>query len=88
MLPDSTTSDAVFEFSQDILTLLKQYDIYDIDVVYHKSVAQPFIGPKLLAPISDFNPLKDVIDWVTTALSLPIASLKMLHMQGMLGFYF
>ena len=88
VLLDSTTSDAAFESSQDILTLLKQYDIHDIDMAYCESVAQPFIGPELLAPVSDFDPLKDVIDWVTTALSLPIAGLKTLHMQGTLGFYF
>ena len=88
MLLDSITSNATFKFSQDILTLLKQYDIHDIDVVYCESVAQPFTGLKLLALISNLDPLKDVIDWVTTALSLPIAGLKMLHMQGTLGFYF
>jgi hypothetical protein len=62
VLPDSTTGDAAFESSQDILTLLKQYDIHDIDVAYRESVAQPFTGPELLAPVSDLDPLKDVID--------------------------
>jgi hypothetical protein len=86
--PDSTTGDAAFESSQDILQLLKQHDIDDIDVAYRESVAQPLTGPQLLAPVNDLHPLKDVTDWVTTALSLPIAGLKTLHMQGTLGFYF
>lgn len=88
VLPDSTTGDAAFESSQDILQLLEQHDIHDIDVAYCESVAQPLTGPELLAPVNDLHPLKDVIDWVTTALSLPIAGLKTLHMQGTLGFYF
>ncbi|KDQ49643.1 hypothetical protein JAAARDRAFT_200650 [Jaapia argillacea MUCL 33604] len=88
VLPDSTTGDAAFESSQDILQLLKQHDIHDIDVAYRESVAQPFTGPELLAPVDDLHPLKNVIDWVTTALSLPIAGLRTLHMQGTLGFYF
>ena len=88
VLPDSTTGDAAFESSQDILQLLERHDIHDIDVAYRESVAQLLTGPELLAPVDDLHPLKDVIDWVTTALSLPIAGLKTLHMQGTLGFYF
>lgn len=88
VVPDSTTGDAAFESSQDILQLLKQHDIHDIDVAYRESVSQPLTSPELLAPVNDLHPLKDVTDWVTTALGLPIAGLKTLHMQGTLGFYF
>ena len=88
VLPDSTTGDAAFDSSKDILQLLKKHDIYDVDVAYRESTAQPLTGPVLYAPVDDLHPLKDVIDWVTTALSLPIAGLKTLHMQGTLGFYF
>ncbi|KAG9079917.1 hypothetical protein FRC06_007320 [Ceratobasidium sp. 370] len=88
VLPDSTTGDAAFESSQDILQLLEQHDIHDIDVAYRESVAQLLTGPELLVPVNDLHPLKEVMDWVTTALGLPIAGLKTLHMQGTLGFYF
>src|SRR5258708_19766 len=88
VLPDSTTGDAAFNSSNDILQLLAKHDIHDVDVAYRESVAQPLTGPVLYAPVDDFHPLKDVIHWVTTALSLPIAGLKTLHMQGTLGFYF
>lgn len=57
-------------------------------MAYRESVAQHLTGPELLAPVNDLHPLKDVIDWVTTALSLPRAGLKTLHMQGTLSFYF
>ena len=47
-----------------------------------------FSGPELFAPVLNSNPLKAVIDPVMTPLSLPIAGLKTLKSQGMIGFYF
>ncbi|KAG9103361.1 hypothetical protein FRC06_011308 [Ceratobasidium sp. 370] len=86
--PDSTNGKAAFDSAQDILELLKVYDIDDIDIAYRESEAQPLAGPILYAPVNNVHPLKSVIDWVTTALSLPIAGLKTRHLQGTLGFYF
>ena len=57
-------------------------------MAYHGLVAQFFTGPELLASVNNHYHLNDVIDLVTTALGLPIAGLKMLHMEGTLGFYF
>lgn len=88
VLPDSTTGDAAFESSQDIIDLLKTHGIHDIDVAYRESVAHPLAGPELLAPVDDLHPLRDLADWVTTALCLPIAGLKTMNKQGSLGFYF
>ncbi|KAI0279335.1 hypothetical protein BGY98DRAFT_1089205 [Russula aff. rugulosa BPL654] len=86
--PDSTNGDAAFDCAQDILRLLEGYAIDDVDIAYRESEAQPFAGPILYAPVNNVHPLKSVIDWLTTALSLPIAGLKTRHMQGSLGFYF
>ncbi|KAI0041415.1 hypothetical protein FA95DRAFT_1501512 [Auriscalpium vulgare] len=88
VLPDSTTSEAAFESSQDILQLLNQHDIRDVDVAYRESVAQPRTGPALLAPVNNYHLLKDVLDRVTTTLGLPIAGLKTPRTEGTLGFYF
>ena len=88
VLPDSTNGDAAFDAAQDIFELLKQHSIDDIDIAFRESEAQSFAGPVLYAPVNDVHPLKDVIDWVTTPLSLPIAGSKTRHMQGTLGFYF
>ncbi|CAE6419968.1 unnamed protein product [Rhizoctonia solani] len=88
VLPDSLTGEVAFESSNDILKLLKNHNIHDIDVAYRESVAKPLSGVELFAPADDFDPLKDVIDPVTTALGLPIAGLRRLHMEGTLGFYF
>ncbi|KAG8756942.1 hypothetical protein FRC11_004910 [Ceratobasidium sp. 423] len=88
VLPDSTTGDAAFHSAQEILQLLKSHGIEDIDVAYRESTARFLANSPLLAPFNNLNPLKDVADWITTALSLPIAGLKTLYMQGTLGFYF
>lgn len=88
VLPDTTTGETAFDSSQGILELLKQYNVDDLDVAYRESVVQPLAGSELFAPVDNDHYLKDVMDWVTTSLSLPIAGLKTLHMQGTLGFYF
>ncbi|CAE6480993.1 unnamed protein product [Rhizoctonia solani] len=88
VLPDSLTGDLACESSKDILQLLNMHDIQDIDVAYRESEAKLFSGPKLLAPVDHFDPLKYVIDPLTTALGLPIAGLKTPYTQGTLGFYF
>lgn len=88
VLPDSTNGDTAFNSAQDIIKLLKRHDIEDIDIAFRESEVQLLAGPILYAPVNDAHPLKTVIDWVTTPLSLPIAGLKTRHIQGTLGFYF
>ena len=88
ILPDTLTGEVAFHSSNDILDLLKEHGISDVDVAYRESVARGFNGPELFAPVSDFDPLKAVIDPVTTALGLPIAGLKTPKSQGTMGFYF
>lgn len=88
VLPDTLTGEVAFHSSNDILDLLKEHDISDVDVAYRESVARGFSGPELLAPVSDLDPLKAVIDPVTNALGLPIAGLRTLDRQGTMGFYF
>lgn len=75
---------------KDILNLLERHNIDDIDIAYRESDSHPLAasGPILHAPVDDFHPLKSVIDWITTSLSLPIAGSKTTHMQGTLGCYF
>ena len=88
VLPDTLTGEVASHSSNDILELLKAHGISDIDVAYRESVARAFSGPELFAPVSDLDPLKAVIDPVTTALGLPIAGLNTLKSQGTMGFYF
>ena len=88
VLPDILIGEVAFHSSNDILDLLQKHGISDVDVAYRKSVARGFGAPELFAPVSNLDPLKAVIDPVTTALGLPIAGLKTLKNQGTMGFYF
>ena len=88
ILPDTLTGEVAFHSSNDILDLLKEHGIFDVDVAYRESVARGFSCPELFAPVSDLDPLKAVIDSVTTALGLPVAGLKTLKSHGTTGFYF
>jgi hypothetical protein len=87
VMPDSTTGEQAYNSSRDILDLLNQYNITDVDVAYRESEVKFSGGPELFAPVSYFDPLVDVIDSLSTPLSLPIASLTT-ETQGTLGFYF
>lgn len=87
VMPDTTTSEQAYNSSKDILDLLKRNGITDVDVAYRESEIKSLGGPGLFAPVSDLDPLKGVIDSLSTPLSLPIAGLKT-KMQGTLGFYF
>ncbi|CAA7258758.1 unnamed protein product [Cyclocybe aegerita] len=71
-----------YDFSMDILDLPKQYNITDVDVAYRESEVKFLGGPELFAPVSDLDPLKDVI-----GLSTPVTGLQT-RMQGTLEFYF
>ena len=87
VLPDSTTGEQAYNSSRDILDLLKQYNITDIDVAYRESTVKFLGGTEPLVPVSGPDPLKGVINSLSTPLNLPIAGLKT-EMQGTLGFYF
>ena len=88
VLPDTLAGGVAFQSSNDILNLLTEHGIFDVEVAYRESVDRGFSGPELFAPVSDLDPLKAVIDPLTTALGLPIAGLKTLKLQGTMGFYF
>ena len=88
VLPDTLTGEVAFQSSNDILDLLKKHGISNVDIAYRESAVRALSGPELFAPVPDRDPLKAVIDPVTTALGLPIAGLKTLDRGGTLGFYF
>ena len=88
VLPGSLNGDGAFESSRDILQVLRTHGIHDVDIVYRESIVELLAGPSLYAPVDDFHSLKDVIDPLTTTLSLPIARLDTPGSGGTLGFYF
>ncbi|KAH8991832.1 hypothetical protein EDB83DRAFT_2534913 [Lactarius deliciosus] len=87
VLPDTLTGMVAHESATEILGLLKELGIAGVDVAYRESVAKFLHATGLFAPASDLNPLKNVIDNLSTPLSLPIAGRKT-PMQGTLCCYF
>ncbi|KAH9954245.1 hypothetical protein BGW80DRAFT_1566799 [Lactifluus volemus] len=72
---------ARFSWIEDVEENEDDEDHEDVDAPYGKVVTNPHHD-------LDLDPLKTVIDPVTTALGLPIASLRRLSRRGTLGFYF
>ena len=62
MHPDTTSGEAAFNSSQDILKHLKQHKIDDLDVAYREgeSVVHPLAGSQLFASVDNDHHLKDV----------------------------
>ncbi|KAJ7584687.1 hypothetical protein C8J56DRAFT_155297 [Mycena floridula] len=87
VLKGSLTSAQAHESATDILGILNQQGITNIDVAFRESVAKLSRGPDLFAPLLDDEDLKDVIDDLSTALSLSIVG-QQTNIQGTLGFYF
>ena len=73
--------------TMDILHLLELHHVTNIEVTFCELEIKFLTGPALFTPITDKDCLKDVIDNLSTTLSLPIARMKTLK-QGTLGFYF
>ncbi|KAI0247604.1 hypothetical protein BJV78DRAFT_1380229 [Lactifluus subvellereus] len=89
VLPDTLTGGVAHDSSKDIRAFLDSLHVQNIDIAYRESLYQPLPGhgPALFPPVEDDGSLKDVIDNVSVALSLPIAGRKT-TMQGTLGPYF
>lgn len=89
VLPDTLTGAVAHDSSKDILAFLDSLHVQNVDIAYRESLYKPLSGhgSALLPPVEDMHSLKDVIDNVSVALSIPISGRKM-TMQGTLGPYF
>ncbi|OJT09444.1 hypothetical protein TRAPUB_14075 [Trametes pubescens] len=88
VMPNTTTAEQAYHSSRDILDLLSQHSITGVEIAYRESEVTFSGGPALFAPPRRYlDPLKDVIDNLSSALSVPIAPLRE-DTQGTLGFYF
>ena len=89
VLPDTLTGSLAHELNQEIRVFLKKLSVTNVDIAFRESIAQPMVrnGPALYAPAETGDHLKEFIDNVSTALSLPICGRKT-TMQGTLGPYF
>jgi len=89
VVPGTLTGALAHESASDILAYLNGLEVQNIDIAYRESIFSSLRahGPALYPPVEDGDDLKDIIDNVSVALSLPIAGLKT-TMQGTLGPYF
>lgn len=87
--PGSLTATAAFNVTKDIRAYLDGLNVTRIDIAYRETVPRSSLGhgPALFRTIEDGEPLKEVIDNVSVALSLPISGLRT-TMQGTMGPYF
>ncbi|KAG8825135.1 hypothetical protein FRC17_008818, partial [Serendipita sp. 399] len=88
---DWTPPTLAHEAAQDVLALLEKYNITDVNIHFRESIYTTELGPRLLQPIEDVNPLVDVIGDVvgplTTALGLHISTKARPNTQGTMALY-
>ncbi|KAH8114185.1 hypothetical protein DFH11DRAFT_1856007 [Phellopilus nigrolimitatus] len=87
VFPESTSATAARDAAQDVLALLKDYQITDVDVDFRESFYTREAGPQLLEPVDDLDPLVDVVSPLTPALGLRIATKARPNAQGTMALY-
>ncbi|KZP25739.1 hypothetical protein FIBSPDRAFT_929153 [Athelia psychrophila] len=87
VFPGSATATAAHGAAQSVLALLQKYQITDVDVAFRASIYTPDIGPPLLKPVDDLDPLVDVVSPLTPALGLRISTRARPTAQGTMALY-
>ena len=87
VFPESTSATAAYHAAQDVLALLRGYQIVDVDVDFRESIYVREAGPQLLEPVDDLNPLVDVVSPLTPALGLRIYTKARPDAQGTMALY-
>ncbi|KAL5514043.1 hypothetical protein ACEPAG_2804 [Sanghuangporus baumii] len=85
--PDTTSATAAYGAAQDVLALLKDFEITDVDVDFRESVYVREVGPRLHRPVGDLDPLVDVVGPLTPALGLRISTKARPNAQGTMALY-
>lgn len=86
--PGSLKGEDAFEAADDILAILKDFEIHDVEAEFRESNYYRAAGPALLKSVSNFNSTVDVRGPLTTALGLPIAAVNRPDAQGTMAIYF
>ncbi|KAG6334418.1 hypothetical protein ID866_4674 [Astraeus odoratus] len=87
VFPDSTTTTAAHNAAQDVLALLRDYQITDININYHQSLYTHKASGQLLQPVHDLNPLISIVRPLTPTLGLHISTKASPNTQGMMALY-
>ena len=88
IFPDSTSAAAAYDMAQDILALLRDYQITDVNINYSESFYTCKASPWLLQSINDLDPLLNIISPCTPTLSLCISTKAWPNTQWMIALYF
>jgi len=73
--------------SMVLLALLKDFGLTDIEIEFRDSNYIREVGPRLLPPVNDLDPLVDVISPLTPALGLRISTMARPKSQGTMALY-
>ncbi|KAI2613251.1 hypothetical protein GGR54DRAFT_643047 [Hypoxylon sp. NC1633] len=87
VFPDYTRPSLAYKAAQDVLALLNRHKITDVEVEFRASLYTHESGPRLLSPVSDFNPLVDAVSPLTPALGLGISTKASPTTQGTMALY-
>ncbi|KAF9649940.1 hypothetical protein BDM02DRAFT_3128052 [Thelephora ganbajun] len=87
VFPESTSATAAHNAAQDVLALLKDYQITDVDIEYRESFYTREAGPQLLQPVHDLDPLVNVVSPLIPALGLRISTKARPDTQGTMALY-
>jgi hypothetical protein len=88
VFPESGLSaTAAHNAAQDLLALLKDFDLTDIDIHFRESNYIREVGPQLFEPVNDLDPTVDVVAPLTPALGLRISTRARPKAQGTMALY-
>ena len=89
VLPDTLLVEDAFTSGNGCLNLLADFGITDVEVEYRESVYTRSVGPDLLSPVSNRDPLYDVSGPLTPTLGLSISAFESArpNVQGTMGLY-
>ncbi|KAG9075984.1 hypothetical protein FRC06_009779, partial [Ceratobasidium sp. 370] len=87
VFPGSTTATAAHHAAQSVLALLQGCQITDVDVDFRESIYTRSVGPRLLRPVRDRDPLAEVVTPLTPALGLCISTRARPDAQGTMALY-
>ncbi len=87
VFPESISATDAHDVAQDILALLKDYNISDVDIDFRESLYTREVGHQLQKPVHPLHSLADFVRPITSTLGLSISNKARLDTQGTMALY-